>query len=896
MKVSVRSHNSPPSGHGGRSRRTTEFLIVLLIVSLTSVATYVVTTRYLDADRLQAWASSRGHGSLRDDIPIWKAIPKIPERLLQTVEVPKLVIDIKFRHMEKIRKKRDEALARKLLVQGPDDFVPASIRHDNKTTKVKLRLKGDFIDHLRGRKWSFRIHVKGKDHLFGMRRFSIQHPKVRGYQGEALFFETLRHVGVLAPRYFFVDVSVNGRHVGLMALEEHFSKELLEANGRRESVIIRFDESLVWAATDDVKQGRNPVFDDYRNAPIDAFRSSRIAKSAKLSSDNAIAVGLLRGFVNGELTASEVFDAELLGRFLAVAELWASHHTIAWRNQRFYLNPITLKLEPIGYDATIQNRTSGNNTVSQAEPIVAAMLKDHEVFAAYQKTLRALTQEVVDGSLLTKLKEIEQQHLQALYQEYYLVQTYPYKELIARASHLLAMSKDELKTPTDSTENYPVLLHAHIVNDDNGRYLELGSAVPHNVEIQSIRWVTKGGNPDIEFQPSSTLSYPLHLPATALQSLPEMQRIYYEPPVDSSRHALEVTANIKGRKQHQAVEAKPYFKPLKQSPVPVSTVDAQLSRHHFLRLDRQQHSLYVEPGHWPVEDWLVVPRGFSLTIPAGTTLQFASEAGLIAHGRLRFDGTEDAEVLLEGRPVEDNQGTWQGIAVLNAGEPSRWQHVTIRNTTGIDRAGWQLTAGVTFYQSPVVMDHCRFQGSRGEDALNIVQSGFELNNLQIVDTASDAFDADFADGVVKGGLFQGIGKAGGGDAVDISGSVVTVQGTRFQDISDKALSIGEQSRMTASRLTIERAGTGAASKDGSQLDITDSTIEEVQHAALMAYMKKPEFGSARIEARNLTFLGTMPRARAQKGSTITIDGQPVPSEDLDVAQLYKTIMRPGLRQ
>ena len=111
-------------------------------------------------------------------------------------------------------------------------FLP-SIRYNNRSIKVKLRLKGDWTDHLEGKKWSFRIHVKGKDQLFGMRRFSIQHPKVRGYYSEPLFMETLRHVGVLAPRYFFINVVINGDDLGIMALEEHFSKELLEFNEQK---------------------------------------------------------------------------------------------------------------------------------------------------------------------------------------------------------------------------------------------------------------------------------------------------------------------------------------------------------------------------------------------------------------------------------------------------------------------------------------------------------------------------------------------------------------------------------------------------------------------------------------------------------------------------------------
>ena len=55
-----------------------------------------------------------------------------------------------------------------------------------------------------------------------MRRFSIQHPATRGYQGEVIFQETLRRLGVLTPRYFFVDVIINGDDIGIMALEEHF--------------------------------------------------------------------------------------------------------------------------------------------------------------------------------------------------------------------------------------------------------------------------------------------------------------------------------------------------------------------------------------------------------------------------------------------------------------------------------------------------------------------------------------------------------------------------------------------------------------------------------------------------------------------------------------------------
>ena len=102
--------------------------------------------------------------------------------------------------------------------------------------------------------------------------------------------------------------------------------------------------------------------------------------------------------------------------------------------------------------------------------------------------------------------------------------------------------------------------------------------------------------------------------------------------------------------------------------------------------------------------------------------------------------------------------------------------------------------------------------------------------------------------------------------------------------------------MTARGLVIDKAGTGAAAKDGSVLRLDDTAIRHSRHADLMAYVKKPEYGYATIEAHNLTFAGSPPRAKAQKGSTITMDGTPVQTEDLNVEQLYKSTMRKGLSQ
>ena len=168
-----------------------------------------------------------------------------------------------------------------------------------------------------------------------------------------------------------------------------------------------------------------------------------------------------------------------------------------------------------------------------------------------------------------------------------------------------------------------------------------------------------------------------------------------------------------------------------------------------------------------------------------------------------------------------------------------------------------------------------------------------MANTNFVSTISDAFDADFSIGKVEGGIFRDIGKSGGGDAIDISGSRVSVSGTFFENVNDKALSVGEHSTMSVKNIHVRKAGTAAVSKDGSLLEINNSYINQAVHAGLMAYIKKPEFGPARIIANNIKYSGSAAFARAEKGSEITSDGKEIEPENIDVKQIYDTIMRPG---
>ena len=878
--------------------------LFLIVLTVAVPLTCLLTAWYLAPEKLRdplaSWAHRQGYFSAINDGGIPKTLLLAPLKIVKMggdQEIPQIHIDIKFKHLQKIRQKRADGLAKGYLNAQPEDYVPASIRYGSRTIPVKLRLKGDMVDHFQGNKWSLRIHVKNGEQIFGLRRFSVQAPWTRGFHSEVLFFETLRHIGVLAPRYFFLDVTVNGDSIGIMALEEHFSKELLEHNRRREGVIIKFDESLYWS-------NQGPVFYNFRNVPIKAFRKSRIERSEKLSSEYAVAVGLLRGFINKQLPASEVFDSKQMGRFLAAVELWGASHPVEFTNQRFYLNPITLKLEPIAFDATIPSRDPqlstllGDALIIGNHPFAREILEDAEIFDVYIETLKSLSDDIVNGSLLDKLKEVENRTLPILTQEFPLLTPLPWEDLVQRAKILRESNKATFDSRGNafgsSVRSYSDILHTYLGNDEKGFYLEVANAIPQPVEISSIKWLAKVGGEKTSFTPASAMHFPLKLTATPVNTLPEAVKIYYSP-YDLEKYSLRVSATINNGSESYESEAVPYFAPLKNHPIPKSSMLQQLKQHPFLVHNPEEKELLVKPGRWDVRGSLIIPKGYSLNVSGNTTLRFSREAGLVARGPLRFNGTESSPILLEGHNDEKG-GLWRGIAVLGSSEPSRWSFVDVRNTTGMRHTAWELTGGTTFYKSEVQLERCSFSGHQGEDALNIVNSKFSLKNIKIEDTASDGLDIDFSEGSIEGGLFKSIGRLGGGDGVDVSGSQISINGTVFHDVSDKALSVGEQSKVVATNITMEEIAIGAASKDGSSLTISESSIKNIKFFGLIAYIKKPEYGSASIDARNIKFEEANIRARVQKGSYLSLEGERIKAEDMDVEQLYETIMKPGLKK
>jgi hypothetical protein len=527
------------------------------------------------------------------------------------------------------------------------------------------------------------------------------------------------------------------------------------------------------------------------------------------------------------------------------------------------------------------------------------MLADPLLWKAYTDVLTKLAQLTSDGSIEALLRETEAPQLRILQTEFRMLGQFPLDYLQPRVEALLSRAKlgagkgeanaDLYLSYENERDEYPVFAHLGLLESAGRMRLQIDNAIPRDVRISAIAWVNDTSDERVSAVQKEI--FPVALVPRGVGG--EGRRILLDlvVPPEPVGWALEVTAGLAGRDWGRQFRPGRIYSARSTPPVPLGDVAQQLETHPFLELDGAKNHISIAAGSWDVLESLIIPASYSLHIKGGTTLSFASDAILLSRGVVTFAGESAAPIILQALDGE----SWPGMLVSEAPERSLFRHVVVRDTRGVSLGDWSLTGGINFYRSDVDIVDCKLLDSHGEDALNIVHSRFDISGMLIRGTASDAFDADFSTGTLTNSRFEEVGTAGGGDAVDISGSQISVSASEFHGISDKALSVGEKSTMSASNITIDTAGTGAASKDGSALDLKDTKISNASFAGLTAYIKKPEYGPAEIIATNVAINGAQTPVLVQTGSRVQVDGEDSETQDIDVDALYETVMRKGVR-
>lgn len=268
----------------------------------------------------------------------------------------------------------------------------------------------------------------------------------------------------------------------------------------------------------------------------------------------------------------------------------------------------------------------------------------------------------------------------------------------------------------------------------------------------------------------------------------------------------------------------------------------------------------AEDGPFRINGRLVIPAGATLTIGAGTSVQFGLGASLLVQGRLLVEGTANRRVQFLVHPRLG--GRWNGIGFDGATNESRLVHADLR---AVQRGTIQTT------NSTILLDHVEWPGHQANALIsrnssltvrdcvfpNMLFDEAVQGNLMPVDghvlfegntfgsTVGYADIVDFYGGQRPGPIpvfLNNVFLGGSDDGLDLDGTDAHIEGNVFMhfhknhsDTSESsAIATGRGSKGETSRLTVVR---NVFFDNDHDLTLKDYAVAEVRHNTFVGSTK-----------------------------------------------------------
>ncbi len=796
----------------------------------------------------------------------------------------------------RIQDKRKEAFKNGILQTSDNDWVKGIVVESDYAMKAKLRLKGDWLDHLWGDKWSYRVKMRKGNTFKRMRTFSLQTPSSRSFLLEWLTHKLYHENDILTTRYGFVPLMFNNQPRGIYVWEEHFVKQLPEWNNRREGPIIKFSEEPFWQIQRMSINKKNwPEFPFYQASTIIPFGQSRTVRDTVLFNQFLNAQKLMSQYKNQQKTPAEIFDIEKLAVYYAMLELTHARHGMVWHNQRMYYNPVICKLEPIAFDGYTDhddpdlsiNDNMVYRTLTQKDPVI---LQDRLIFSLFTDTvflnsylhylekyshadfitnfMSSIKSEGLYNDSLLRLEFPDYHYNDSLL----VVSARVIRDYLPELKKIIYDSlinnefvfnlKQEVYSDTSVYENTPeffVNVYAEETCGDTFR-LSIYNYFPRDLIFLGTGIRNKLITDFFIDEPT----LPAYISGMNVQKLDVV--------VDTSANYLIYM--IDGKTDIYSVPVLPW-------PYPAGITSQQelwdmvdMNNELFERISG--NNIYIKSGKTVINNPAIIPDGYKVHFTKGTIIDLIDSAMIISYSPVFMKGTTESPVV-----ITSSDFTGNGFTVLQAEGESKVDNVIFENLSTLDYKNWTLTGALTFYESDVTITNTKFYRNQCEDALNIIRSDFTLSNSSFDYIYGDAFDGDFCTGEVLSTSFTNINN----DAMDFSGSQITIKDSKVIGAKDKGISGGEDSKVTVINTSIQKSNIGLASKDLSVVDVIDSKVENCNYGIVLL-IKKPEFGPSIMTLQNTPLLNSKVEMLIEENSSVVVDGRIIMGKEKNLSEIF----------
>lgn len=211
-------------------------------------------------------------------------------------------------------------------------------------------------------------------------------------------------------------------------------------------------------------------------------------------------------------------------------------------------------------------------------------------------------------------------------------------------------------------------------------------------------------------------------------------------------------------------------------------------------------------------------------------------------------GSPNVSINQENRKIELQQNNVNDRILLRKGKLKDWS-IKINGLKGGGVNEGQrfnqnlLTGCLTFLDMNIENVNIEVDQALCEDGVNLMRVKGSLNDVVISNALSDAIDVDFS--VLR---FKNIKvNIAGNDCVDLSAGNYYIHSADLRGCNDKAVSVGEGSKLSIDSIQVSNSDMGVVAKDSSIVKVGALTIDSVA-TCFAAYNKKQEFWGGKITA------------------------------------------------
>jgi hypothetical protein len=276
--------------------------------------------------------------------------------------------------------------------------------------------------------------------------------------------------------------------------------------------------------------------------------------------------------------------------------------------------------------------------------------------------------------------------------------------------------------------------------------------------------------------------------------------------------------------------------------------DTQVWKSAFQGIQQKGQRLIISQGDYIITEDVILPKGRTLVLNAGTNIYIAKNVGILVQGAIVVDGTSKQPVTVSSLNKGEPFGS---LAVLGEGtEVSSIRYLKVSNGSEKWINGAYFSAAFSIhYNKSVLIENSEFTEGKADDGLNIKYSDVILDSNIFKNNFADQVDLDYSSGIVKNSKFLYTKKSNpDGDGLDISGSQVYISANTFNGFDDKGISIGEESQVFVFNNIIKNNNIGSAVKDLSRAYFLKNEFS-ANRMDIQAYQKKKIYGGGKAFVR-----------------------------------------------